>query len=205
MGRAKALMIGTDGVPWVARGAGYLRAAGADPVVVALGAEAERASAMVPDWSDRLVVGSWDEGLGVSLRESLIALASLPQDVSAVLVTLVDLPSAREEAAQRVIGAGWTKDDLRRAVYGGKPGHPVLVGRSHWALLARGLEGDSGARSYLESHGAVSVDCTDIGGGEDVDSLSVLYGRAPIAHAPARAGVVRPPRNLVVDRQCLGL
>ena len=58
---------------------------------------------------------------------------------------------------------------LARAVYGGEPGHPVLVGRAHWRPLADAVRGDTGAGPYLRAHAAVAVDCTDLGGGDDVD------------------------------------
>ncbi|WP_448072604.1 nucleotidyltransferase family protein [Georgenia yuyongxinii] len=169
MGRPKALVADADDVPWVVRAAQYLRAAGADPVVVALGAAADQAAALVPAWSRHIVVESWAEGVGATLHESLDALATLPPEVTALLLTLVDLPSARVAAAGRVIGPRWAETDLRRATYDGKPGHPVLIGRAHWQALAEQLAGDTGANRYLNAHGVVGVDCTDLGGGEDVD------------------------------------
>lgn len=170
MGRPKALIVGDDGVPWVARAAEYLRAGGASPVLVALGAAAEQAGGLVPAWSRALVIASWREGVGATLREALTALPDLT-DATAVLLTLVDLPWAQVEAARRVTGAGWSEHDLRRATFAGRPGHPVLIGRAHWQPLVAHLSGDTGAQRYLETHGVVGVDCTDIGGGDDVDQL----------------------------------
>jgi molybdenum cofactor cytidylyltransferase len=45
----------------------------------------------------------------------------------------------------------------------------VLVGRAHWRPLAAAVRGDMGAGPYLRAHGATAVDCTDLGGGDDVD------------------------------------
>lgn len=171
MGRPKSLVVAPDGTPWLVRAAQLLRAVGAEPVVVALGAEAGAAARLAPAWVRPVVVRSWREGVGASLRESLHALAALPDDVTALLLTLVDLPAARADAARKVLGTGWTATELRRATYDGTPGHPVLIGRAHWEPLAERLGGDTGANAYLEAHGAVAVDCTDIGGGQDVDSL----------------------------------
>lgn len=180
MGRAKSLVVSPDGTPWVVRAAELLRSAEAYPVFVALGADAERAASLVPEWASTIVVAAWREGVGASLRESLQALAVLPSDVAALLVTLVDLPTARADAARKVLAPGWTRTDLRRATYGGSPGHPVLIGRDHWAPLADVLRGDVGARAYLDSRGTVNVDCTEIGGGQDVDTWAQVPERWPV-------------------------
>lgn len=193
MGRAKSLVVAADGTPWVVRAAAFLRAAGADPIMVALGADAERAAQLVPGWARTVVVESWREGMGASLRESLHAADALPGDVTALLVTLVDMPAARVEAARRVVGPGWARSELRRATYGGKPGHPVLIGREHWARLAAQLSGDVGARPYLDAYGVVDIDCTDIGGGEDVDTP------APAPKARFRSATGRRDEKLLEE------
>lgn len=171
MGQPKATIVDSEGVPWVVRAASFLQSTGASPVVIALGADLEKAVSFLPEWSQHIAVQTWREGIGASLRESLISLDRLPKTVTAVLVTLVDLPSAHVASATRLIGTGWTDTDLRRATYHGKPGHPVLIGRAHWISLANNLKGDTGARAFLEAHGVIEVDCTDIGGGEDIDFL----------------------------------
>jgi len=171
MGQPKATIVDDEGIPWVTRAASFLRNAGAAPVIVALGADLEKAVHLLPDWSHHIAVQAWQEGIGASLRESLISLGRLPETVTAVLVTLVDLPSAHVASATRLMGTGWTDTALRRAMYHGKPGHPVLIGRAHWLPLSNQLNGDTGAQAFLKAHGAIEVDCTDIGGGEDVDFL----------------------------------
>lgn len=179
MGQAKASIVDIDGVPWVVRAANLLRNAGADPVIVALGAEAEKAVNFVPEWSQHIVVQAWQEGIGASLRESLTALDQLSDAVTAVLVTLVDLPSAQVAAAKRLVETSWDDTDIRRATYSESPGHPVLIGRSHWRPLANRLRGDTGARAYLEDHGVVEIDCTDIGGGDDIDWFVEGFSHEP--------------------------
>jgi CTP:molybdopterin cytidylyltransferase MocA len=59
---------------------------------------------------------------------------------------------------------------LARAVYAGRPGHPVLVGREHWIELSEFLRGDSGAGEYLTAHHALEVECGDLWSGADVDA-----------------------------------
>ena len=60
-------------------------------------------------------------------------------------------PGITAEAVRRV-GAGANPDTLRVATYGGDGGHPVLLGREHWAGAAALAEGDVGARAYLARH-----------------------------------------------------
>lgn len=171
MGRPKALVADERG-PWLARAASLLLGAGCDPVLVVLGASAHDAAHLLPR-DARLVpvvADGWTEGVGASLRAALDAAAALPLQPGALLVTLVDLPWLRPEAAARVMAGGADPGTLRRAVYDGVPGHPVLIGRDHWAALNEGLAGDRGAGPYLAAHGAVPVDCTGLGGDRDVDT-----------------------------------
>lgn len=166
MGRPKALVRAPDGEPWVSRAAGVLRSAGCRPVVVCLGASAEDARALVPRWAAVVDVPDWESGIAASLRAALTHLAGL--DATAALVTLVDMPDQQVAAAERVAAAP-ERTSLRRAWYDGQPGHPVLIGADHWGPLSAALVGDQGAMAYLRDHGAEAVDCTDLGGGQDID------------------------------------
>lgn len=169
MGTPKALLATPDGQPWVERAVLALREAGCAHVVVVLGARADEARAFVPAGAHAVVADDWERGLSASLRAGLAAAShpSLLRD--AVLVTLVDLPGLPAEAARRVIGDDVRADVLRRASYDGRPGHPVLVGRDHWAPMALSLDGDSGAQAYLTEAGVELIDCADLWDGADVD------------------------------------
>ena len=168
-GGPKALAREADGTPWVELAVRMLRAAGCDSVLVALGASAEEARGLVPLDADIVIVQDWPEGLSASLRAGLAAASVLSAE--AVLITPVDTPGASPEAAARVISRAGTPfaSALARAVYDGRPGHPVLIGRDHWAALAEMLTGDSGAGAYLTAHGALGVECGDLWSGVDVD------------------------------------
>jgi CTP:molybdopterin cytidylyltransferase MocA len=131
---------------------------------VVLGAGADEARPLVPGDARVVVAPDWQRGQSASLAAGLTALPP----ATAVAVTLVDLPGQRAEAVARVV-RGAQPDVLRRAVFAGRPGHPVLLGRDHWPGVLDVLAGDEGARAYLRAHGATGVDCTDLGGGEDVD------------------------------------
>ena len=177
LGRPKALMRTADGEPWVARAARLLRAAGCNHVLVVLGAAAAEATDLVPADSDILVVENWADGMGESLRQALCAAlagaapaGAAPAD--AALITLVDLPDLPLEVANRILANPIDDNTLTQAVFGGVPGHPVLIGRAHLAGIIPTLVGDRGARDYLVAHGVTEVECGDLFDGHDIDRLS---------------------------------
>ena len=176
MGRPKALIRAADG-DWLERATSTLLAAGCERVVVVLGAQAEAAQELVPTHAAVLAVVAdrWADGMSASLRTGLEAATG-----DAAVVTLVDLPGLPADAVRRVCAAPVTAASLRRAVYEGRPGHPVLLGRAHWGAVAAGLAGDRGAREYLVTHDVVEVECGDLFDGRDVDER-------PPAGRPARS------------------
>ncbi|WP_423921636.1 nucleotidyltransferase family protein [Frigoribacterium sp. 2-23] len=175
MGWPKALTHADDGSSWLATAIDALLGGGCDHVIVVLGAQADRALELVP--TDRpvqvTVADDWGEGLSASLRAGLAAAETTEARVA--VITLVDLPELPAKAVARLLGEGDTRADaatVRQAVFGERPGHPVVVGREHWAGLTAWAHGDQGARGYLREHGAERVDCSDLWSGRDVDSLS---------------------------------
>ncbi|MDQ4500723.1 nucleotidyltransferase family protein [Sinomonas sp. ASV322] len=173
-GGPKALASSPETGSWLQRGVELLTAAGCAPVVVVLGASADEALALLPD-DPRvvpIVAEGWAEGVGASLRAALELLAGRHRTIVAALVTLVDLPRLDGEALARVAGGAVGPSSLRRAIYGNTPGHPVLIGREHWGPLGAILAGDVGAGPYLRAHAAEPVDCTGLGGDEDIDRQS---------------------------------
>ena len=87
---------------------------------------------------------------------------------------LVDLPGVTPAVVRRVCALARppaaARDCLVRAVYDGVPGHPVLLGRNHWAGIIGSAVGDVGARDYFAAHPPTPVECGEIGSGEDVDT-----------------------------------
>jgi CTP:molybdopterin cytidylyltransferase MocA len=164
-GGPKALARTPDGEPWVVRAVRLLQRGGADAVVVVLGAEADRAAELVPEEAQVVVAHRWRDGMGASLADGV---AALPE-ADAALITLVDLPELPDAVLERVLDGGTERDRLARAVYDGRPGHPVLLGRDHWAGFRDSLHGDEGGRVYLEEHDVEHVECGDLFTGDDVD------------------------------------
>ncbi len=158
-----------DAGAWLPRACDLLSAAGCEPVLAILGAEADEARHLLPRGAHGVVVARWSEGIGASLHAALEVAQSV--HAGAVLVTLVDLPNLAAEAVARVVER-WTGDQtvLARAVDGDTPGHPVLIGAAHLRPLLATVGGGRGASHYLEAHRAEGIDCTGLGVAADVDS-----------------------------------
>lgn len=165
MGGPKALLATPDGTPWLAHAVSTLYLGGCGRVIAVLGAEAERARALLPPDADAVVADDWADGVSASLRAGLAAATG-----ELAVVTLVDLPGLTPGTVERVLAAGDRGPTaLRRAVYAGLPGHPVVIGRDHWAAIGDDLRGDAGAGDYLQRHGAELIECGDLWDGVDVD------------------------------------
>jgi nicotine blue oxidoreductase len=180
MGGPKALLRDAGGTAWVTRAARVLSTGGCAPVLVVAGAAAEQVVPLLPDGVRSVVAADWAEGMGASLRAGLAALDRLPAAAGAraVLVGLVDTPGVDAAVVTRLLGVAGP-DVLARAAYHGHPGHPVLLGRRHWAGVAATAAGDAGARGYLAGRDDVRlVECGDLGSGDDLDVPADL-GVAP--------------------------
>jgi len=160
---------------WLRRAVGALVEGGCDPAVVVLGAAADRVAPLVPAGARVVVAPDWDEGMGASLRAGLAALGGdVGRDVDAALMHLVDLPDVGAGVIRRMLARAASGVAVpvvvARAQFGGRPGHPVLLGRDHWDAVAAAASGDRGARDWLAGRSdLVLVDCTDLATGADVD------------------------------------
>jgi CTP:molybdopterin cytidylyltransferase MocA len=152
----------------VQRAADTLEEAGCAPTVVVLGAQAARVRAAAPGLPRTVVNPDWPTGLGSSLRVGLDALAGTP--ATAAVVLLVDMPGVTPAAVRR-IAAFAAADALVMGGYGNRRGHPVLLGRDHWAGVSRSATGDKGARDYLRAHAALVrvVPVGDVADARDLD------------------------------------
>ncbi len=187
MGRPKAL-VELDGEPLVVRALRVLRAGGCEPRYVVVGAAADEVRAVLPPEALVVPAPDWAQGMSASLRAGLAALdAGAESSVDAVLVHLVDLPGVGAEVIRQV-AARAAPDVLARAVYRGVPGHPVLLGRRHWAAVADAAVGDAGARGFLRGHPGVQlVECGELAEPSDVDTPEQLEAFRLRPGAPRRA------------------
>lgn len=196
-GGPKALARTQAGVPWVVDRVEVLEQGGCVPVLVVLGAGASEALELLPETAVPVPAREWSQGLSSSLRAGLRAASALldPAPVAA-LVALVDTPGLTAPAVRRLtrlVHEDTSGAVLARATYRGQVGHPVLLGRRHWAAVSEAAIGDRGAAPYLETTGTLLVECSDVADGEDVDE------RPTAASTPAGErwnGVARgPPRR----------
>lgn len=132
-------------------------------VVIVLGAYADRLLERVEFLrAEPVVCGQWREGQAASLRCGVEALDGADK----IVVTLGDQPLMTPELIARFA----REQPGTRAVYGGAPGHPVVLGREHVrAVLA--LSGDRGARDLLR--GGEEIECGAAAGNapaRDVDT-----------------------------------
>jgi len=184
-GAAAAALLAEAGIV-DAEGANEAPAAEALPAETPGAADPARADPARAEEAEQATVvvhaADWAEGLSASLRAGLDAALGVAGDPVAVVVVPVDVPDLDAETVMRVLdaetpagenaGESVTGDSLRQAVFGGRPGHPVLIGRAHWEPLRAVLTGDTGARPYLLAHGGFPVECGDLTTGADVDTVS---------------------------------
>jgi molybdenum cofactor cytidylyltransferase len=129
-------------------------------IVVVLGARADQVRERVDfGRAQPVVCEDWRTGQAASLRRGLAAL----EGAEKVIVTLGDSPLVTPALIARFVGEpGGT-----RALYDGRPGHPVVLGAEQIRALAS-LSGDRGARDLLR--GGDTIECGELCSGRDVDT-----------------------------------
>lgn len=134
-------------------------------VVVVLGAHADRVLERVQfGRAEPVVCEQWWRGQAASLRRGAAEL----EGADRVIVTLGDEPLMSPEVVARFA----SEPPGTRAVYDGRPGHPVVLGAEHLRALAN-LRGDRGARGLLA--GGRRIELGDLGAiGQDVDTTEDL-------------------------------
>ncbi|MDO3636824.1 nucleotidyltransferase family protein [Mycolicibacterium arseniciresistens] len=148
---------------WLQKAVTALAEGGCGDVVVVLGA----ALVEVPQPARAVIASDWADGMSASVRAGIAAIGSADL---AVLHT-VDTPDVGADVVRRVLSAArGSGSGLARAVYDGRPGHPVVVHRRYWPQLLQSLVGDRGAGPFLRSRAdVVTVECVDLATGRDID------------------------------------
>lgn len=144
-----------------------------EPVIVVLGAHADRILPVVKKYPVAVVVNAdWESGMAGSISCGIDEMESLKPDADAVLITLVDQPlipfshfkemlNAFEKGRQQIIAStsaeGWL-------------GVPALFDKRYFSEL-RNLQGEKGARTLISQYqNRVKVlECNEII--EDIDTL----------------------------------
>jgi CTP:molybdopterin cytidylyltransferase MocA len=150
-----------EGERLVDRSVRILREAGLTKVFVVLGAwvgEVPQATVIEnPDFAS---------GMASSLRTGLVFLSTREPQLERVVITLVDHIGLSTEAITEITGG---QGDLIQSTYEGESGHPVVIGREHWAALINEVTGDTGAKNYLTRNNATRVELGKFATNADLD------------------------------------
>lgn len=150
-----------EGERLVDRSVRLLHVCGVDKVFVVLGAWV----GAVPN-ATVIENPDFSTGIASSLRAGLEFLTTEELDVDRVVVTLVDHVGV---SAQALIEFVRLEGRLIQATYKNEIGHPVMIGREHWAALITDLAGDVGAKNYLRNNNAFRFDLGEFANATDLD------------------------------------
>jgi molybdenum cofactor cytidylyltransferase len=167
LGQPKQLLL-YENRPLVTRAAEAALAAGASPVIVVLGAHAEKIRTALAGLPILIVENpAWSEGMASSLRSGLAALESASPDnpatsgpvPGAVLLALCDQPHFSASSIERLTSAltstpGATIAATQHSSAGG--GVPAIFARTHFPAL-HALRGPEGARRIIAANTATTA------------------------------------------------
>jgi molybdenum cofactor cytidylyltransferase len=149
MGTPKQLLE-FDGQPLLVRAVEAALASSAWPVVVVLGAHAEKIRPVLAQLPVLVTENAaWAEGMAASIRAGITTIQQFSRGLDGAVIALCDQPGfsadvvAQLAAAQRATGRS-----MVAARYAGRLGAPALFLREHFAALAA-LTGEAGARDLL--------------------------------------------------------
>jgi len=140
------------GQPLIVRTVEAALASAAWPVVVVVGAHAEKIRPLLARYPVLVAENAaWVEGMASSLRTGVATLQQFSRSLNAALVALCDQPAfSAQIIAQLVSAQRQTGRSIVAAHYNGRNGAPALFLRQHFAALAT-LTGEAGARDLLNA------------------------------------------------------
>jgi nicotine blue oxidoreductase len=167
LGRPKAV-VEIDGERLVDRAVRMLREGGCHSVTVVAGAVPLEVAGATVVTNDQ-----WRTGMASSLRAGLSA---QPDEVDAVVVSLVDQPGIGGVAVGRVVAAVRSGAEVAAASYGGLLRNPVGLHRRHWPAVLEAATGDRGARAFLAARPELvsPVEVGDVADPADIDTAADL-------------------------------
>ena len=156
--------------------------AGCSPVVVVLGAQAERVRQEIEPLDVRAVVNpAWREGMAASVRAGIAEIEATAGEVEAVVLTGCDQPHLSADVLRRLLEAYRGREDPAASMaacdYAGTLGSPALFARTEFARLLA-LDGDRGARGLLRAEDERVIRICWPEGARDVDVPEDLPGPA---------------------------
>lgn len=154
MGTPKQLLE-FDGQPLLVRAVDAALASSAWPVVVVLGANAEKIRPLLARWPVLITENpAWSEGMAASIRAGVTTLQQFSRRLDAAIIALCDQPAfSADTIAQLVAAQRQTRRSIVAAHYSGRHGAPALFLREHFPTLTH-LTGEEGARALLNGDAA---------------------------------------------------
>ena len=149
-------LLTVDEVPLVRRAAIAARDAGADPVVVVIGSEADLVVRALEglDGVGTVTNRNWRAGLASSLATGLRSIRDSAEP-DGIIVTLADQPGVDARSLRALVAAFDSAHRIVAAKYADIVGVPVLFGREHIEELLT-LSGDKGAGQWLRGRSDVT-------------------------------------------------
>jgi molybdenum cofactor cytidylyltransferase len=154
MGSPKQLLV-HDGKPLLVRAVEAALASPAWPVVVVLGAHAEKIRPVLAKLPVLITENpAWSEGMASSIRAGVTTLQQFSRHLDAALIALCDQPAFSAETIAQLIAAQRASGrSIVAARYANRHGAPALFLRNHFPALAH-LTGEEGARALLNDDSA---------------------------------------------------
>jgi molybdenum cofactor cytidylyltransferase len=149
MGTPKQLLE-FQGKPLLVRAVEAALASEAWPIVVVLGAHADKISPMLARYPVLITENpAWSEGMAASIRAGVTTLRQFSRAIDAAVIALCDQPAfSADTIAQLVAAQRATGRSIAAARYTGRHGAPALFLAEYFpALIA--LTGEEGARALL--------------------------------------------------------
>jgi molybdenum cofactor cytidylyltransferase len=151
LGRPKQL-VRVDGQTLIRRSAQCLIDAGADPIVVVLGAEVDSCTSEIADMPVTVIINeNWREGMSTSIRSGIDAVRQFGNSLDGVLICLCDqLHVTSSELRSLITTARNTPGKIVAAEYAGTVGVPAVFPYSYFSAL-QNITGDRGAREIIRN------------------------------------------------------
>jgi molybdenum cofactor cytidylyltransferase len=194
MGKPKQL-IQIGGRPLVVRAVEAALGSSVWPVIVVLGAHAEKVRPSLA----RLPVlavenAAWPEGMASSIRTGITSLRQFARKLDGAIIALCDQPAFSADVISRLIAAQrQTGRSIAAAQYPGRCGAPALFMRTHFDALAS-LTGEEGARNLLNGDpGSVAaIEMPELAADLDTPEDVARFQSASKPPAPAMPGHPSP-------------
>lgn len=167
LGEAKQLVM-LNGEMLLERALRIAREAGCAPVVIVLGAEAERIrAACALDEAAITINARWREGMASSIRAGVVFLSTSDEDgkIAGTIVMTCDQPAVTAGHLRALAASG----QVAASEYAGRRGVPAYFPRGSFAALSE-LNGEAGARDLLCDAQTIPLD----GGELDIDTGAEL-------------------------------